>query len=380
LTTDNLAEFQNSISLADLPANFRDAIKITRRLQIPYLWIDSLCIIQNSRDDWEAESKKMCSIYRDACVMISADAASRSTDGILGHNLPGNPNRTTVALNLSDDINDGVISILKKQDCPQSFGELVLKSPLGRRGWTLQEGLLSRRVLHYGFNQIYWQCLQGLQSADGVPTGLELPEDERYPELAKLTHSADSLILQNYDLKNILEEYYRIVTAYTQRHLSFESDKLPAFAGIAESFHSVFKEDYLAGIWVSDLHTGLLWYGENGSCRPVETYRAPSWSWAVTDEPVLFGTTKIEGFEDIFEADFLYCEMDIQGINRYGQIRSSTLVMEGLTKQLVRSSQLAALTSIDDDEWKYRLGNIDWDDGDYGGIYSIQGSEGSFLL
>jgi hypothetical protein len=140
LTTDNLDDFQTSLPFADLPANFRDAITITRKLEIPYLWIDSLCIVQDSRKDWEAESKNMCSIYRDARVTIAADAAYRSTDGIVGQTPPWNPTRKSVALKLFDDIKDGVVSVLKKQDAPQDFGNLVLKSPLKSRSWALQEG------------------------------------------------------------------------------------------------------------------------------------------------------------------------------------------------------------------------------------------------
>lgn len=249
LTADNLDDFQTSLPSADLPANFRDAISITRKLEIPYLWIDSLCIVQDSRKGWEAESKKMCSIYRDARITIAADAAYQSTMALLATLPLGTQLQKTVALKLFDDIKDGVVSVLKNQDAPQDFEHLVLKSPLKGRSWALQEGLLSLRVLHYGVNQIYWQCNHGLQSADGVPPGFLLPKDEEYPELAKITHSANSSALPaDLDLNNILQEYYRIVKAYTHRRLSFNSDKLPAFAGIAEILHSALGGKYLAGV------------------------------------------------------------------------------------------------------------------------------------
>jgi hypothetical protein len=114
LANENLADFQNSIPFATLLANFRDAIAITGRLEIRYLSIDSLCIVQNFKEDWEAESKRMCSIYRDARVMIAADAASRSTDGILSRTSPANPNRKTVALKLFNDIDNSIVSLIKK--------------------------------------------------------------------------------------------------------------------------------------------------------------------------------------------------------------------------------------------------------------------------
>ncbi len=83
LTTETLEPFQNRLSYAALPANFRDAIVITRELGIRYLWIDSLCILQDSKQDWQQESKMMAAIYRDSTLTISAMASSGSTQGIL---------------------------------------------------------------------------------------------------------------------------------------------------------------------------------------------------------------------------------------------------------------------------------------------------------
>jgi hypothetical protein len=312
--------------------------------------------------------------------MIAADAAYRSTDGIVGQTLPGNPTRKSVALKLFDDIKDGVVSVLKKQDAPQDFGNLVLKSPLKSRSWALQEGLLSLRVLHYGVNQIYWQCNHGLRSANGVPPGFLLPKDEEYPELAKITHSANSSALPaDLNLNNILQEYYRIVKAYTQRRLSFDSDKLPAFAGIAEILHPAIGGQYLAGIWTADLHAGLLWYGEMETCKHVEEYRGPSWSWAVTNEAVLFADVKFEGFQDNLKAKFLSCQIETLGNNPYGQVKSGTMVMKGLTKNLVRSSQMIALVMSNDEEGD-GYGDIYWDDVVYGKLHHIQDPAGDYLL
>ncbi len=380
LTTENLIEFQTSITFSNLPANFRDAIIITRELGIQYLWIDSLCIIQNSKLDWDIESKKMCSIYRDCKVMISAAASSGSTVGILKHSHRKETIENVVPLKLFADPNlDEVVYISKKHEAPQDFRDLLLSSPLTSRGWTLQEGLLAPRILHYGNSQIYWQCQQGFQSADGMAAGNLMPEDEAYPELAKLVHSRMSLMAQERNVESILEEYYTIVSAYTRRRLTFDSDKLPAFSGIAEILHQALGGDYLAGIWTRDLQS-LLWYRENQDCKHVAQYRAPSWSWAVTNQPVTFQNEKCEGYQDAYDAQLVSRQIGLKAQNYYGEVESGQLVLKGFTKKLVRSIQIFVDMNKVEDQ-KYNHGTIWYDDEPTSGrILHIQDHSEKYLL
>lgn len=83
LVKENLKEFKKTIRFGDLAANFQDAIEVTRELGIHYLWIDSLCIIQDSTEDWETESKKMTTIYRDCTLTVSAMSSKKSDHGFL---------------------------------------------------------------------------------------------------------------------------------------------------------------------------------------------------------------------------------------------------------------------------------------------------------
>ena len=79
---ENLTRRIESINMTDIPKTFQDAVLITRKLGYRYLWIDSLCIIQDSASDWQIESVKMADIYFNAVVNISADASPRSDSGI----------------------------------------------------------------------------------------------------------------------------------------------------------------------------------------------------------------------------------------------------------------------------------------------------------
>jgi hypothetical protein len=371
LTTENLESFQESIPYCDLPANFRDAISITRQLGIQYLWIDSLCIIQNSRLDWETESKKMCSVYRDALLTISASASPGSTYGIFKSNPRSNENEKNFILKVYEDSNlSDTVCVSRRQKWPEvlhknsslsdsarfytrskkleNLDDLFVNCPLSQRGWTLQEGLLSPRILYYGERQIYWKCPHGFQSADGMPSvegGYIMPPDtSTFPRITSILHQhlfthSDTKVPQ---AKLILEDYYWLVGAYTSRRLTFESDKLPAFSGIVESLHPTIGGEYLAGLWSRDLAQGLSWYQEIGACKHVETYRAPSWSWAVTDDPVLFYQFDLMGKEnvsDAFDVQILSWNVHLKTESKYGQIESAQLILRGWTKDLVRSSQ-----------------------------------------
>jgi Heterokaryon incompatibility protein (HET) len=122
LLTSNIKQLSSSISIVDLPANFRDAIHIARKLCVRYIWIDSLCIIQDSRLDWEIESKTMGNVYQNAILTIAAAVSERSTDGILKtykSKVPG----AVVALKLRPSSPESHIVCLSWRDeLEESFG------------------------------------------------------------------------------------------------------------------------------------------------------------------------------------------------------------------------------------------------------------------
>ena len=84
-TRENLATHKDEIPFERLPRTIKDAITITRDLGIQFLWVDALCIVQDSLDgeDWQRESAKMGSIYGNAYVTIAAEISENCTDGFL---------------------------------------------------------------------------------------------------------------------------------------------------------------------------------------------------------------------------------------------------------------------------------------------------------
>ncbi|KAK6451732.1 hypothetical protein FP744_10007983 [Trichoderma asperellum] len=342
LTTKTYHDYQKELPISDIAHNFKDAFRIAKGLGIRYVWIDSLCIIQDSREDWEAESIKMGAIYRNATLTISALVAAKSTVGILKNN----ENRfskapKTAQLRIYDaKLKAEEIEVEWKSREEENLRNLMLQSALMSRGWTLQEYVLSPRNLLYGRRQIYWRCPSRVASADNTPMGNQFP-DKQFQNAAQVIYS-DILAKppqMKADVKAILADYYELVETYSARQLTYGSDKFAAFAGIAQMIHPAIGGQYLAGNWTADFKHGLLWYAEMSSCRHVESHGAPSWSWMVTDASILFSTIRI--FETTpYDAKLTRIEGISQDLKRqFSQAKSASIILEGLTMPLIRSEQ-----------------------------------------
>lgn len=148
-TTATIDQHVEGFDIAALPQNFQDAVKVTRKLEIPYLWIDSLCIIQDDADDWEQEAGRMIDVYRNSVLTISAMSAQNSHEGFLHRrNSPGRFS-CEVPFSSSERQISGTAIVSWP---PSSPGPDVLAT----RGWTLQELILPSRVLHFSAEQMIW--------------------------------------------------------------------------------------------------------------------------------------------------------------------------------------------------------------------------------
>ncbi|KAI1323283.1 HET-domain-containing protein [Xylariaceae sp. FL0255] len=309
LLRENLDALKRAIHFESLPSNFQDAITITRELGIQYLWIDSICIIQKSKEDWEVEAKKMGQYYGNSTLTLCAAAAENSTVGILK---PAIERLTRIDEDLQD---------------------LYIRGPWTSRGWTLQESILSPRHLYFGRHHTYWKCLDGYKCNDGLPEGRRTPEDKF---LALRQALFGSILAQPTGIgasrDEVLRDYYRLVEQYSARKLSYDSDKLPAFSGLAQLMHSSIGGQYMAGLWSSDLHIGLTWYREMRTCRHVSEYRAP-WSWAVTNESVVIYINKFQdnGYR-LKVHDCNIVQRDLS--NPYGEVSGGHIYVRGLVKAL----------------------------------------------
>lgn len=183
-TLEKLVKYQHSIDFEALPLSFQDAITITRGLGIRFLWIDSLCIVQDDKSDWEREAAKMSSIFRHAFLTITAAAAWDSHGGC---------GITPMEAASQFDFPDMAFANEPGEKLPKQLfirhphlprpREQFVKSLIHQRGWILQEIVLSRRVAHFTSNQMIWQCHTVLESEDEILYNREPAKTDimRYP-------------------------------------------------------------------------------------------------------------------------------------------------------------------------------------------------------
>ncbi|KAI1451579.1 HET-domain-containing protein [Annulohypoxylon moriforme] len=381
LTAKTLPAYQQRLPIQDLPANFRDAIYITRQLGIRYLWIDSLCILQDSKRDWELESRKMGSYYRNSTVTILALTSKSSSQGILKHLSPSPKVMSPKIKMYTDTTEDTSVMVewITRED--EDLNILGTDASLNSRAWALQEYWLSPRHLCYSDRQVYWRCPSEFDSGEGFTHGRRIPS-QRLSNLTRLIYgpTTNNILQCPLEIKGILDDYYNLICDYSGRSLTKDSDKLPAISGLAKLIHTALPGKYLAGLWDFDFLRGLNWYKEMRTCMHVRPYRAPSWSWAVTNDRIIYNSTEFKA--DIFRLQlvdygFQYKDQD----SCYGEIEAASILLTGFTRRLVRSSQVSgsigSIGSVSFDKLYFESidGRLHWD-----GLYDVTTQDGCYLL
>lgn len=159
LTHQNLAQFQIEIDLSMLSKTVQDAIEITISLGIPYLWIDAICILQDSPQDKALEISRMAAIYQSSHITIVAASAKHADEGFLLPRKAPSP-ATTIAF-MHNGFHAGTVNIrrrLKNRESPWGTDPWPSSDPVDSRAWTLQEQLLSERLLVYSTDTLQWRC------------------------------------------------------------------------------------------------------------------------------------------------------------------------------------------------------------------------------
>ena len=339
-TTDNLEDHKHSIPMAALPKSFQDAVATVRSLGLRYIWIDSLCIIQNSADDWKGESIQMCDIYAQAILTITSAHSSGAHGGMFVQR----DGIRSMPFEITLDIKQKPMRLLYMPAGQREVSWQLSDLPLYSRAWCFQEMILSTRTLVFDPDGIKWECLKTAGSERMLEMNtMRHTQDIRTVQASlKQATSADFFdVLRQGDLTIQGSLWQSVVKDYASRNLTKYSDKLIAIAGVAQEAEKRTKNRYLAGLWYDHLFMNLVWYvhssiGEDKrdhENRPLPgdlPYReadpvAPSWSWASINWRVTY---------DTFLQQERLCE--VVGAEVWGtpQIQTGKITIHGDTRQL----------------------------------------------
>jgi hypothetical protein len=286
LKQDAARLYRREIPLQDYPETIRDAIVVTRKLNIRFLWADALCIIQDSADDWESEAARMTHVYKNALVTIAAAQSPTSFHDILNK-------RPSLGLNCKVPWgrNRGEHVFLRAGT--QLWDDALRSSTLDTRGWTLQEALLAPRTVSFGQQQMFWECATyEAQEGGRITKPAHIYRSKSLLQDMFRSKSSSTIINRFWSLvgqpsTKTVDAHTRwlgIVGEYTSRRLTNDMDILPALSGLAGEFHRFTGDRYLAGLWEKDLIHSLMWtcYLPQADDRredphkPTQAYRAPS--------------------------------------------------------------------------------------------------------
>ena len=383
LTMKDLAQYGNDLPFTSLPRTFQDAVHVTLGLGLRYLWIDSLCIIQDSGEDWARESASMAAVYENALCTIAAAGATDAHGGCFATRDP----LRMAKCRLSDSGRDGSCIIASGRGSA-SPAAVISRSPLASRAWVLQERLLSKRMIHFGAQAVYWTCIQGLASETLILGSGDITPGHSRPifgdEAGILDWKAVSLPIQGHTFFNSLvasrlepsnirsmikfhSDWFHLISIYTRCRLTVVSDKLVAMSGIVQRIQESTGFRYLAGLWRDMLPFNLCWFVDRDAQPPPEDYRAPSWSWASRDGEIYFWSALTEN--TIVLADIISAEAttDANDPSGTGAVSAACLEVAGSLKEVCRPSfhRLPGSTSAKTIQWLFdeetKLGQFSFD-------------------
>lgn len=262
----------------ELPWTIRDAITVTKCLGERYLWVDALCIIQDSNLDGTAALEKaqqvsmMDIIYGGAVLTIVAASGEHANAGLPGIRVGSRSVRQHTE----------VIKGNRLFTCPLYGPEEASISTWSTRGWTLQESLLYRRKLVFTEAQVYFHCRRGCFHEDTVS---EVPSDDF--SLRAQVSSCRGAYTGDFEISNDMHpsgsNYDGLMQAYTRRKVTRPEDTVRACQGMLNTFSTHYNRGnrWCYGLPVADLADTLCWtHAGTSPSGGVRKPGFPSWSWA----------------------------------------------------------------------------------------------------
>lgn len=339
LTKETEGTLRAGMSSQDLPKTFRDAVSICLRLNFRAIWVDSLCIFQDNLQDWAAEAASMRSVYKNASLNI---AASGATDSSVGLSFERNP--------LAFQPFCVTIKSAYWVYPPDWPALEIPTSPLNKRAWVLQERILSTRIIHFTVAGPRWECEEAVASEVVKIPGQTVDKSiifKSHFTRPAVFEGASIDVLRKKEYGSHYDAWLGLLRDYSKCGITNSGDKLVAMQGIAQTIAEATGIELVCGMWNSPLILELLWQVQVKPTRVdpphLLQWRAPSWSWASSDFPLVYKT---------YPSHHLYCagleeiakvtNLDVNALPS-GQISDASLTIKGRTLR-------ARITIVDFDD------------------------------
>lgn len=383
LSTKNLAKFCAGIAVDILPKSFRDAMTVCKQLGIRYLWIDSLCILQDSHSDWLLHTVEMSSVYqncylnlsfdfagnpgqgaftfrntdvlqdceafytvpRDLCLAAMGTSDSFSSDNDSTRDFSDNTSEISYKGERSEESSPGETGFMEEEDSTEEtldamrclvfaheldYTSTLWNLPLSRRGWVVQERLLSPRVLHFTNDRIRWECETEKCLQEGLPYGLP-NTGQSFDQTSREVFSCIPERGSEQSKWGHFNHWECITRMYSRRLLTYpEKDKLVALAAIAQRFTAVFSEEYFAGHFRENMPFDLAWsvLGRHPDQDSLMK-RHPTWSWTSVDAEVSSSSVWCQLKQPLVIVEGVSVDLDDPSYI-YGPVNGGQLILRGL--------------------------------------------------
>ncbi|KJK79203.1 hypothetical protein H634G_05443 [Metarhizium anisopliae BRIP 53293] len=276
-----------------LPKVFLDVLELARRLDVRYVWIDSLCIIQRGDEgaDWQREATKMAGYYQYSLFTVAATSATEEL-GLFPPRISNTPRIARLPYSDKDGCRHGHFYIYSYNwEVDKQYISFIQDSELLSRGWVFQEWLLSRRIVYFTPAGIFWECAEQRPHNDRGEVSQTRSSDDKLADNQPAVKQSFSL-----DDTGIDPVWYRIIAAYSALSLTKpETDRVVALSGISKEFKTALMRkglrrsniastvrsglEFVSGLWLPDLHHGLLWECQFSGSKVQRIPGFPSWSW-----------------------------------------------------------------------------------------------------
>ena len=341
--TTTLARRKCGIPFDIMPRVMQDAVKTARALSIQYIWIDALCIIQDDKQDWQREAANMGLVYSHAILTVCALGSSSCHQGFLDRSAAviSIPFQSKIDISIEGSYTLRAHPIKKHQQLLRDSEVLDHEeSSWSTRAWTFQEFELSTRILFFGRSRIHFMC--------PLKTWME---GDYYTEPYLQPFGQAILAFRRGEIsrEKLYSTWLTLLERYGDRCCTFASDKLPAISGLAKLIAEETGDTYIAGVWNSDLISGLLWsYFEALEHASLEHHLdifaqtdIPSWTWVTQTKRFSYGHSLFflnndDDLQSECEQIQAWSDADDTSLNPFGHAINARLAVTGKTLVLNR--------------------------------------------